>query len=58
MADSNKKLGPRSMPDEVSELEWLKVQEELERIDKMREPFVEKAIRLTKENPFVPLGLY
>ena len=43
---------------EISELDWLKVQEELDKFLPPPEPFPSKAARLTKENPFVPLGEY
>lgn len=41
---------------EFSDLDWLKVQEELSKIQPPTEPFLTKAARLTKENPFVPFG--
>lgn len=42
---------------EASDLEWLKIQQELEAIERQTEPFLQKAKRMTLENPFVPLGL-
>lgn len=52
------KLTGSSGPSEFSDLEWLKVQEELKRIEDLKEPYPKKVMRLCKENPFVPFGLY
>lgn len=42
--------------DTLNELDWVRIRNELHEYDAI-EPFVDKIVRKTKENPLVPIGM-
>ena len=45
----------RGSADRLNELDWVRIRDELHEYDAI-EPFVDKIVRKTKENPLVPIG--